>query len=128
VGRREFIDEARIVRKRMGGGMRQVGILAAACLYALENHVPRLIEDHENARRLAEALAEFDGVHSTPPETNIVIFELQTMSAPEFIQELRAKGVLALPISERKVRMVTHLDVSREDITQAVSVIRSVLS
>jgi threonine aldolase len=128
VGRREFIDEARIVRKRMGGGMRQVGILAAACLHALEHHVERLREDHENASRLAKALAEFDEVRITPPQTNIVIFELQTMSAPEFVQTLRAKGVLALPVNERKVRMVTHLDVSREDITQAISIIRSVLS
>lgn len=128
VGSRDFIVEARIVRKRMGGGMRQVGILAAACLYALEHHVERLQEDHENAKRLAQALAEFKEVHVTPPETNIVIFELKTTPATTFTQKLQGKGVLAISISDTKVRMVTHLDVSKEDITQAIAAIRAVLS
>lgn len=128
VGSREFIEEARIARKRMGGGMRQVGMLAAACLYALQNHVERLIEDHANAKRLAQALAELKGVRVTPPETNIVIFELTNMPALTFTQQLQSQGVLAIAINDTRVRMVTHLDVSSEDITQAISVIRSVLS
>jgi len=128
VGSRDFIAEARIVRKRMGGGMRQVGILAAACLYALEHHVERLAEDHENAKRLAQTLAELDGVHVTPPETNIVIFELTNMPALTFTELLKSQGVLAIAISDTKVRMVTHLDATRSDITQAIEAIRSVLS
>ena len=127
-GSRDFIAEARIVRKRMGGGMRQVGILAAACLYALEHHVSRLTEDHQNSKRLAQVLAEFNEVHVTPPQTNIVIFELKNISAPAFTQQLQGKGVLAIAISDTKVRMVTHLDVSRDDITQAIGAIRAVLS
>ncbi len=128
VGSREFIEEARIVRKRMGGGMRQVGVLAAACLYALQHHVERLIEDHANAKRLAQALAELKGVRVTPPETNIVICELTNMPASRFTRELQSQGVLALPISETRVRMVTHLDVSSEDITQAITAIGAVFS
>lgn len=128
VGSGEFIEEARVVRKRMGGGMRQVGILAAACLYALQHHVDRLIEDHVNAKRLAQALAELNGVRVTPPETNIVIFELPNTPASTFSQQLQSKGVLALPISDSRVRMVTHLDVSSEDITQTITAIQSVLS
>jgi threonine aldolase len=128
VGSREFIEEARVVRKRLGGGMRQVGILAAACLYALEHHVERLAEDHEHARMLAQALAELPGVTVIPPETNIVIFELSTMTAAEFTQKLSEQGVLAIAVSERKVRIVTHLDVSRKDVEQAISAIRGILA
>lgn len=128
LGSREFIEEARVIRKRLGGGMRQVGILAAACLYALEHHVERLKEDHENAKRLAQALAELDGVEVTPPQTNIVIFELKEMPAPAFTQKLEREGVRAIAISERKVRLVTHLDVDRADITRAIAIMRRVLS
>lgn len=124
VGSREFIEEARIVRKRLGGGMRQVGILAAACLYALDHHVERLAEDHEHARLLENALAELDGVTVTPPETNILIFELTSMPAAEFTGKIGERGVLAIPIGETKVRMVTHLDVSREEIDRTIDVIR----
>ncbi len=128
VGSREFIEEARVVRKRLGGGMRQVGILAAACLYALEHHLERLAEDHEHARMLAQALAELPGVTVIPPETNIVIFELSTMTAAEFTRKLSERGVLAIAVGERKVRMVTHLDVSRGDVEQAISTIREILT
>ena len=128
VGSREFIEEARVVRKRLGGGMRQVGILAAACLYALDHHIERLAEDHEHAQMLAQALAELPGVTVIPPETNIVIFELSTMTAAEFTQKLSEKGVLAIAIGEHKVRMVTHLDVSREEIERAISAIREILT
>jgi threonine aldolase len=128
VGSREFIEEARIVRKRLGGGMRQVGILAAACLYALDHHVERLAEDHGHAKLLADALSEPDGVLVTPPETNILICGLSRMPAAEFARKLSEKGVLAIPISETKVRMVTHLDVSRDDIERAADAIRTILA
>lgn len=127
LGSSEFIEEARIVRKRMGGGMRQVGILAAACLYALDHHVERLAEDHENARVLADAIQELDGVEVIPPETNIVIFELTQMAAAEFARSLSERGVLAIPIGPTKIRMVTHLDVSRGDIERAIEAVRDVL-
>jgi len=127
-GSSEFIGEARIVRKRLGGGMRQVGILAAACLYALEHHVERLEEDHENAKLLAQALQELPGVRVIPPQTNIVIFEPSKMSAEDFTRRLGEKGVLALPVGERRVRMVTHLDVGRADIERAIGVIREILA
>lgn len=127
-GSRKFTEEARIVRKRLGGGMRQVGILAAACLYALEHHVERLKEDHENARLLAQALGELPRVSVIPPQTNIVIFGLSKMSAADFTRRLGENGVLALPIDERRVRMVTHLDVSRANIERAIAAIREILA
>lgn len=128
VGSRAFIEEARVVRKRLGGGMRQVGILAAACLYALEHHVERLHEDHEHARMLAQALRELPGVEVVEPETNIVIFSLSTTTAEEFTARLRERGVLAIPVGGRTVRMVTHRDVSRGDVERAIEAIREVLA
>lgn len=128
LGSQGFIEEARIVRKRLGGGMRQVGVLAAACLYALEHHVERLSEDHENAKLLADALSEFPGVRVIPPQTNIVIFELLAMTASEFTERLKRKGVLAIAVGEKKVRLVTHLDVSREAIKRAIEAIREILA
>ncbi len=128
VGSRAFIEEARVVRKRLGGGMRQVGVLAAACLYALEHHVDRLQEDHEHARLLARALAELPGVEVVEPETNIVIFTLRAMTAAEFTRRLEEKGVRAIAVGERTVRLVTHLDVSREDVERAIQAIREVLA
>ncbi|MGQ0632141.1 MAG: threonine aldolase family protein [Sporichthyaceae bacterium] len=106
-----LIDEARWWRKRLGGGMRQVGILAAAGLYALEHHVERLAEDHARASALASALASA-GAGVAPVETNIVIFELPP-SAPgveEFVAKARAEGVLVGGFG-RRVRLITHLDV-----------------
>ena len=95
-GSREFISEARRVRKAMGGGMRQTGILAAAGLYALEHHIDRLAEDHENAKLLAEGLSQIPGLAVWPPETNIVVFEIvEGPSAQELCARLKANGVLA---------------------------------
>lgn len=128
VGSRDFIDRARYVRKRMGGGMRQVGVLAGACLHAIDHHRDRLTDDHANAKRLADALDAFDGVTPIPPETNILIFELSNKPAAEFCDELKAHNVLAFPISARKVRMVTHLDVPDEKIDRAIEAIQTVLS
>lgn len=128
VGSQAFIDRARYVRKRMGGGMRQVGVLAGACLHALDHHLDRLTDDHANAKRLADALDAFDEVTPIPPETNILIFELSNKPAAEFCDELKTHDVLALPISQRKVRMVTHLDTPDEKIDRAIEAIQTVLS
>ncbi len=124
-GSREFIEEARRVRKAMGGGMRQAGILAAAGLYALEHHVARLAEDHENAKILAAGLAQIPCLSVTLPETNIVLVEiLRGPTALELAERLKKKGLLVAPAGAgteaRKLRLVTHLDVSREDILRTI--------
>jgi len=131
LGKRDFIERARSVRKMFGGGMRQVGILAAAGLVALEKMPARLYEDHENARLLASGLAEIPGISIDPEkvQTNILIFDISGigMTTTEFSARLRQRGVLALGISPTKMRMVTHYDVNREDCVQALQVIREVV-
>ncbi len=127
VGSAEFIEKARKVRKMLGGGMRQVGVLAAAGLYALEHHIERLAEDHENARVLADALKEIPEVRLEPVETNIVIFELSKIPADKLIAELKQRDILALAIGPRRVRLVTHLDVSRADVLHATQAIHEIL-
>jgi threonine aldolase len=129
VGSKELIGNARSVRKALGGGMRQAGILAAAGLVALEDGPGRLAEDHENARVLAEAVAgsskaeiDLDAV-----QTNIVIFRLVDGGAAEFVAKLKANGVLASAIGNHLVRFVTHLDVSREMCVQAAQITREAL-
>ncbi len=125
-GGQAFVHEARRVRKMFGGGMRQVGILAAAGLIALRQGPARLAEDHENAARLAQALAELPGIDLDPAtvRTNIVIFRLTSGGAMAFLEKLREVGVLAVPVSQDKVRFVTHRDVSREQVVQAIEKIR----
>jgi threonine aldolase len=131
LGSREFIEEARIWRKRFGGGMRQVGILAAAGLIALEDGPKRLHEDHANARRLAEGVAEIPGVQINLDSvvTNIVIFDVSGTgkTTAEISQALRQDGIIALGISETQMRMVTHLDVNNDDITATLSALRKAL-
>ena len=131
-GDKDTIAEARRVRKRLGGGMRQVGILAAAGLYALENNVNRLAEDHANARKLAEGLAEIKGLEVRPAEaeTNIVVIRLSgaPYSPPELSALLAEYGVLMLPLSESSLRAVTHMDVNAKDIDDAVAAFAKILS
>ncbi|HEY3528423.1 MAG TPA: GntG family PLP-dependent aldolase [Nocardioides sp.] len=117
VGTADAIAEARVRRKRMGGGMRQVGILAAAGLHALDAHVDRLADDHANAKLLAEAC----GVDPASVETNIVVVPRD--DAGEFVAGAREGGVLISPVGPRAVRLVTHLDVSREDAETAAKVL-----
>jgi threonine aldolase len=130
LGSREFIDQARVIRKMLGGGMRQAGVLAAAGLIALEETPKRLHEDHENAKRLAEGVAELPGVKIDPEKvaTNIVIFDVSKtgMTADDICARLRARGVLAAGFGSA-IRMVTHYDVSRADIDRALKEIESVL-
>jgi len=117
VGSRGSIDRARIHRKALGGGMRQAGILAAAGLIALEEGPLRLHEDHANARLLADAIAACEGVNIDLPsvQTNIVFFTLKDgRDAPAFVAALKSQGILCSAIGPHAVRLVTHLDVSRE--------------
>jgi len=103
----------------MGGGMRQAGIIAAAGLYALEHHVERLADDHSNAQQLATGLQDLGFKVDAFPETNIVIFEVER--AEEFEKELVARGVLTLALTNSLMRVVTHMDVSKADIDDALS-------
>ena len=131
LGARGFIDEARVWRKTLGGGMRQVGVLAAAGLVALEESPQVLAEDHANARRLAAGLAELRGVRVDPErvETNIVIFDIggTGVTTARLTDELKAHGVLANGISAREMRMVTHYDVDRVGIDRALRALREIL-
>jgi threonine aldolase len=119
VGTADAIAETRVRRKRMGGGMRQVGILAAAGLHALDHHVERLADDHANARVLAEAV----GVDPATVETNIVV--AQRADAPGFVARAREDGVLISAVGPTAVRLVTHLDVTEADARQAAKVLAS---
>ncbi|WP_310962945.1 threonine aldolase family protein [Nocardioides terrisoli] len=121
VGSADAIAEARVRRKRLGGGMRQVGILAAAGLHALDHHIERLAEDHENAALIAEAC----GVDPASVATNIVVVDVP--SAPATVEAARAEGVLIGAVGPRRVRLLTHLDVSRQDAEQAAKVLARVL-
>jgi len=125
-GSAERIREARVVRKRMGGGMRQAGVLAAAGLVALDRHVERLAEDHVRARRLAERLAEHPAFRIDPDEveTNIVVAEVDPPGrAARVLAELAERGVLAGPMGTGRVRFVTHLDVDDGALARALSAI-----
>ncbi len=118
VGSRPAMDEARIFRKALGGGMRQAGVLAAAGLVSLNEMTERLVEDHAHARLLAEAVAEVENVEidMASVETNIVIFRLKDGGdAAGFVRELKEKGVAASAIGPHAVRFVTHYDVSRDE-------------
>jgi threonine aldolase len=125
-GSRELIDEAWRWKQTLGGAMRQSGVLAAACAYALDHHVERLAEDHEHAAWLAEGLAEIAGVtiDASTVETNIVIFEVK--DAPDLVQRL-ADRVDVQAIDPHRVRAVTHLDVTREDVAEALAAVAEVL-
>ena len=125
VGSKELIQRAHRVRKMLGGGMRQAGVLAAAALHALDHHVDRLADDHANARALAEGLRGLSGVTVQPPQTNIVFVDLAPEKAAGVVERLRAAGVLCTGLY--RLRFVTHLDVSSDDIARAVAVLRQSL-
>jgi threonine aldolase len=126
IGSKTFIQKARRVRKVLGGGMRQAGMLAAAGIYALDNHVQRLAEDHQHARRLAEALAQTDFTGEIlPVETNILIFEVKgRYTAPQLAAALKEKNILVIAISPTQVRMVVHLDIHPAMVEQTIEAIR----
>ena len=130
VGSRSFIDQARSVRKALGGGMRQAGVLAAAGLIALEEMPKRLREDHANAKLLAESLAQIPKLRIQPEKvkTNIIIFDVSPtgMTTEQFLRRLRDQNVIGSAVNESVVRLLTHMDVTRADCEQAVDVIRKV--
>jgi threonine aldolase len=119
----ELIDEAWRYKQMIGGALRQSGIVAAACLYALDHHVDRLADDHANARKLADGLAEL-GFDVRPPDTNIVIAEVA--DAPQLVGELWERGVEVTPMAPTRIRCVTHLDVDSEGIERALAAFREV--
>jgi threonine aldolase len=121
VGSAERIATARLWRKRLGGGMRQVGVLGAACLYALDHHLGRLAEDHEHAQLLAKRL----GVDPSTVETNMVV--LDGIEAPLVAEAAKARGVLVSQVSASRIRLVTHLDVDRAGIDRAADVLAELL-
>ena len=125
VGSRELVGRAHRIRKMLGGGMRQAGVLAAAALHALDFHVERLADDHANARALAEGLQGLSGVTVQPPQTNILFVDLAPEKAAGVVDRLRAAGVLCTGLY--RVRFVTHLDVSADDVQRAVAILRASL-
>lgn len=127
VGDKDFITYARRIRKVFGGGMRQAGIIAAAGLYAIDNHVERLKQDHEHAQILAETLKDLDYVVEVyPVDSNIIMFRLrEDYPAKEFLSKLAEKEVYAFNLDPQTIRFVTHLDISAAAIEECCSILRS---
>jgi threonine aldolase len=125
-GDAEFIRRVHYYRKVYGGGMRQIGILAAACIFAVENHFERLHEDHDHAKLLAHAIHTLPGFEIDPEsvETNILIVDISgtNKSAEEILDKLKQGGILALALSNQKIRFVTHLDINRTAIDRAIDI------
>ncbi|MFQ5689961.1 MAG: threonine aldolase family protein [Gemmatimonadota bacterium] len=128
-GSAQLIERAWTVRKRLGGGMRQVGILAAAGIYALEHHLAGLAEDHRRARRLAEACDQIEGLRAETPETNILMIHIEREDlAPESLSErLAERNIWILPAGSRRLRAVTHLGVDDRGIERAAAALREIV-
>ncbi|MCD0419004.1 threonine aldolase family protein [Rubrivivax sp. JA1024] len=127
-GQRDFIDEVWRWKQRLGGAMRQSGVIAAACLYALDHQVDRLADDHANARRLASGLAQIDGIDVQTPQTNLVFFKPDGagVSGADMVAQLRRRGVV-LAMMEGRIRACTHLDVSADMIEQTLDHVREIV-
>jgi threonine aldolase len=127
-GTREFIDDVWRWKQRLGGSMRQAGICAAACVYALDHHVDRLADDHANARALARGLSQIDGVEVQQPETNLVFFRPDGagISGDKMVEALRKHGVL-LAMMDGRIRACTHLDVTAGMIEETVGLVREIV-
>ena len=127
-GDKDFIDEARIVRKLLGAGMRQSGILAAAGIYALQNNISGIIKDHEHAKKLASALnnTEWTSISEKSVETNILIFDVAAGTSNEITDKLKARGVLCIPMSDSSMRMVTSLEISDDDTEEICKIIKKI--
>jgi threonine aldolase len=123
----DFIKKARRVRKVFGGGMRQAGFLAAAGIHALKNNIERLAEDHAHAKQIAEAIAKKDFVKMVlPVETNIIIFELKdVITAPAVVAKLKEHDILGYAIAPNRVRLVVHLDITKEMVDRTIEKISS---
>ncbi len=127
-GSREFIDGAWQWKQRLGGSMRQAGVCAAACIYALDNHVTRLADDHANARALARGLSQIAGIEVQEPETNLVFFKPDGagISGDKMVSTLRQRGVL-LAMMDGRIRACTHLDVTAAMIAETVEHVREIV-
>jgi threonine aldolase len=127
-GSRDFIDEAWRWKQRLGGAMRQAGIAAAACLYALDNNIDRLKDDHANARTLSRALAQIPGVTVQEPESNLVFFDVSGtgVAAPTLIGELAKRGIAVSPLGGR-IRACLHLDVTAAMVEETIAAIREIV-
>ena len=123
-----FIEAAWFARKRLGGGMRQSGIVAAGALYGIDHHRPRLSVDHANAARLASVVGNAGGAHVVPPDTNIVMIDLPpTITAGEMARRAAERGLLVSVWTATRVRAVTHLDATSDDVDEAARILRDVL-
>src|SRR5665213_3974504 len=127
-GSSDFIDEVWRWKQRLGGSMRQAGICAAACTYALDHHVDRLADDHANARALARGLSQISGMVVQEPETNLVFFNPAGAGVPgqQMVAKLREHGVL-LATMDGRIRACTHLDVSAAMIEETVGLVRDIV-
>jgi threonine aldolase len=123
------VRRARRLRKRWGGGMRQVGILAAACLHALDHHVDRLADDHRRARELAARWRSLPGVRVAEPDTNLVFLDLEhpALDLQAVYAGLEARGILTLPYGRRRLRAATHLDVDDEAVARAAAALQAIV-
>lgn len=128
IGKKDFIKKSRRIRKVFGGGMRQAGYLAAAGIYALQNNIVRLKEDHVHAKQIGEVLAKKSFVKMVlPVETNIIIFELDDyLTAPAMVQKLKDNDILSYAISPQRVRLVLHLDITPEMTNRTIAVIEKI--
>lgn len=126
LGNKETVHQARRIRKVLGGGMRQAGFLAAAGIYALDNNIKRLKDDHLHAKKIAEALKEQSYIKSIMPvDTNIIIFELTDQyKAADFISKLAQQGIKCLEFGKQRIRFVTHLDISQEMVDHTINTLR----
>jgi len=126
-GSRDFIDNVWRWKQRLGGSMRQAGICAAACVYALDHHVDRLADDHANARALARGLSQINGIEVQQPETNLVFFKPDGagISGDKMVEALRQRGVL-LAMMDGRIRACTHLDVTADMIEETVGFVREI--
>ena len=124
LGKKDFIKKARRIRKVFGGGMRQAGFIAAAGIYALQNNIDRLSEDHYHASQIARAIYKKEFVKQIlPVETNIIIFELnESIYAPGLVAKLKEHDILGYAISPNRVRLVVHLDISKEMVNKTIEV------
>jgi threonine aldolase len=127
-GTRDYIDAVWRWKQGLGGSMRQAGIIAAACIHALDHHVERLADDHANARTLASGLAQINGINVQEPETNLVFFDPAGagITGADMVKALRAKGVL-LATMDGRIRTCTHLDVTAEMIEETLGLVRDIV-
>jgi threonine aldolase len=128
-GSKEFIDAAWRWKHQFGGAMRQAGIIAAGAVYALNHHIDRMAEDHENAKLLGTGLAEIDGIDVETAETNLLFFDISGLGVPaeEFCKLLQERGVIVSSLGDTRIRAVTHMGVSRDQIEDALDILRNVV-